>query len=500
MGSRHWRWRAIVLLAVVGLSLSWLVAGGNALAQERSSVRGGWYPWDPYQYVLRDGDRRVLTGLDVQLFRAVFEDQLDMELALPEIGWQEHQRQLRSGESDVAGGAFRTPERETYAYFSAPYRQEEVVLYCRRGDARCTSPKALGQELSHGTGRLGFVPGYYYGEQINRFITDPANAARLLPASDDLTNLANLQQRRIDLVPIDRVVGATLVWRNNWSTELKGSGFILFRGPIHALFSKRSTSPELVEQFNTALAQLRRDGRYNRIVRNYLFPVLLNQTVGQDWFLGLELLGTVAFALSGVLLAHRDQFSLFGALVLAALPAVGGGLMRDLLVNRDVPGLVRSPIALIVVVSLVLVAFLLVRLLPAVPKIPRMIKLSPVVELLDAVGLAAFTVVGVIVAVEARCEPLLLWGPVLSALTTAGGTVLRDVVRGDPNHPALRRVVYAEIAMGWGLVLSLFLSHYANSGSYDPLALQLAVLGTLIGCLLTRLAVLQLKLSAPRFG
>ena len=54
-------------------------------------------------------------------------------------------------------------------------------------------------------------------------------------------------------------------------------------------------------------------------------------------------MGTAAFALSGVVLAYGGQYTLFGALVLAALPAVGGGIVRDLLLQRDPLGVVRSP-------------------------------------------------------------------------------------------------------------------------------------------------------------
>ena len=65
--------------------------------------------------------------------------------------------------------------------------------------------------------------------------------------------------------------------------------------------------------------------------------------------------------------------------------------------------------------------------------------------MLDAVGLASFTVVGVIVAVEERCNPLLVWGPIFSAMTGAGGySPRRD--RADASHPSLHHEFYAEIS------------------------------------------------------
>ena len=469
----------------------------------REVIQGGWYPWDPYQYLDGKGDRRELTGLDVQLLREAFQGELGMELELTEVSWSQHQRDLRDGSRDVAGGAFRTDERETYSYYSKPYRYEEVVLYRRRFDPRSTlalsNPNAFSENLSSSSSKIGLVKGYFYGEQIAAFAADPSQAKRIVWANDHEANLKNLHTGRVDLAPVDRLVGATIAWKNKWTDQLAVSDFNVFRGPIHVLFSKKTTTPALVKRFDAAMAQLHRDGRYNQIVQHYLFPVLLALTVGQDWFYALEVLGTVAFAMSGVLMAHREDFSLFGAFVLAALPAVGGGLMRDLIINRDVPAVLRSPISLFVVIGLVLISFVLIRILPRVGRIPEWMRMAPVIDVLDAIALAAYTVVGVIVAVETRCEPLILWGPALSALTGAGGSILRDVVRGDTTHPTLRRSVYAEIAIVWGLALSIFITNYASSSTYDPFKLQVAVLLTMLGALATRLLVMRRRISAPLF-
>jgi polar amino acid transport system substrate-binding protein len=142
---------------------------------------------------------------------------------------------------------------------------------------------------------------------------------------------------------------------------------------------------------------------------------------------------------------------------------------------------------------------LLIRVLPKIGKLPTKLRIEPIVDVLDAVALAAYTVVGVIVAIETRCEPLLLWGPLLSALTGAGGSVLRDVVRGDSEHPTLRHALYAEIALVWGFVLAAFLNVYAKAESYDPLQLQAAIVVTMLGGLVTRLVVMRKQIRAPRF-
>ena len=155
----------------------------------------------------------------------------------------------------------------------------------------------------------------------------------------------------------------------------------------------------------------------------------------------LDNIGTAAFAFSGVLLARKENFSLFGALVLASLPAVGGGILRDLIVNRDRPAVMDSPHHLAVVCLVVLISYVALRLperhvrLQLIPAIET--KGYWIVKLLDAVGLAAFSVVGVIVAVEERCYPLLLWGPIFSAISGAGSHPERcDSSRCKPSRLA----------------------------------------------------------------
>ena len=130
----------------------------------------------------------------------------------------------------------------------------------------------------------------------------------------------------------------------------------------------------------------------------------------------------MAFALSGVILARKENYDIFGAFVLASLPAMGGGVLRDLLSERYPIGILRSPETYIVaVIGTVLFGALCFKVIDLIESrrpaardtarsrwgtIPQR-----VVIVCDAMGLAAFTVTGVVIAIEQRCEPLWLWGP-----------------------------------------------------------------------------------------
>jgi polar amino acid transport system substrate-binding protein len=87
----------------------------------------------------------------------------------------------------------------------------------------------------------------------------------------------------------------------------------------------------------------------------------------------------------------------------------------------------------------------------------------------------------------------------LAALTGAGGGIVRDAIRGDGNNPFLKGTFYAEVALIWGWILSVFLMWYANLLDYKPTEISLAVAVTLIGALLTRMAVFHLRMKSPMY-
>jgi len=503
-------------LAVIAQLIGLLLFPLAAIAQDGAKVlRCGWYLWDPYQYVAVKHEIKQLTGLDVQLVRAVFA-RLGYQVSYEEVGWKQHQLDIRNGARDIAAGAFRNPERAEYAYYSAPYRKETDVVYVRKGESsrfRYGSVTELLARFQEQNIRLGVISGFYYGPELTRYINDPANAARIVPVANDVDNFQNLLERRIDAFVADRLVGETLAWKHGWQLAAEQLSRPVYSEDIHVIFSKKTTAPRLVEAFNNSLQELKQSGQYSRIVREYLFPSLLGATVAQWWFFTIDILGTIAFAISGILLAHQGRYSLFGALVLASLPALAGGIMRDLVVNREKLAVLSNPAYLSAVILTVLAGYLVLKIIARVRPgsgggadsaggadwFLQKATVTRAVAFFDAVGLAAFTVIGVTVAVESRSEPLWLWGPLLGALTGAGGGIIRDMFRADANNPFLKGTFYAEVALIWGFALSLFLTWYANRLEYEPAEISLAVIATLIGALLTRMAVFHYRVRSPMY-
>lgn len=467
----------------------------------------GWYSWDPYQFEEELDGRRRIDGLDVQLLRALERDS-GIPIEFRQEAWNRQIAKLKSGEQQLTIG-FRTEERDDFVYYSQPFRKETNVLYLRRGEVDRFPFQSMEEFLQavQSDFRLGVIDGYAYGpEAMRKFLARPDHRQHLVLAGSDIENFDNLFAGRIDGFLADRTVASTLAWRNGWQPLVEEHPFYFSREDIHILFSKASVTKARVDQFDRSLQNLRDSGEYQQIVQSYLFPVLLSITVSAPWFFIIDIIGTAAFAISGLVLARRGHYSLFGAFVLAALPAVGGGVIRDLLVGREPIGILRSPIYMLVILATVVSGYAMYKLhhywinRPAYrgQQKRRVVTFAKnTVEVFDAMGLAAFTITGVVIAVETNVQPLWLWGPIFAVLTGAGGGIVRDVVRADVENPNLKGAFYPEVALIWGLILSFFIVWQNQRLVHEEI--YAAVIITFIGAFLTRMAAVVFRIRSLMF-
>lgn len=234
---------------------------------------------------------------------------------------------------------------------------------------------------------------------------------------------------------------------------------------------------------------------------------LVGEVVSSRWFITIDLIGTVAFALSGITIARSERYSIFGAMILAWLPAMGGGLVMDLIAGRNPPGIIDQPSYMYAIIATVLVARAFLWLVDRVRgrwlfffdivqlylMLSRRLSPTTLLVVFDAVGLAGFTVTGVFTALQFHCEPLELWGPAFAMMNSSLGAILRDVVRADAHNPILKGSVYAEIAVVGGLALSLYVQ------MAPQWALGYGVGATLVAVLVARVLLYQRDARAPMF-
>jgi polar amino acid transport system substrate-binding protein len=470
-------------------------------------LRGGWYPWDPYQYHENAHGNENLTGFDVEIERAVARI-MGVELLLPEISWDSHLAGLAAGTRDIAAGATYSSERDQYAYFSKAYRRETDVLVVQRGTSSKYPFKTIDQMLQFFRNerfRLGVVSGFAYADQrVNAYIADPANAAVVVKEDTDLTNLENLLQGQIDGFLADQISAATVAWRQQKSGLIEEHP-LRFSTNIHFMLSRVSTTPNTLAHLNEAIDRIKSDGEFQHITDTYALPILIHQTLDTDWFQFLVSIGTIAFALSGVVLAYVGRSTLFEAMVLASLPALGGGVIRDLLLQRQPLGIVRDPFVLLLIFSTVLIGMLVIRI-SSITGAKRFIESlrsrgnvgTALIQICDGLGLASFLVIGVVVVLDTSVQPLWLWGPISAGITSSFGGMMRDLLRRDAIAPRLQQQLYPEIAVIWGFLFSVFLQWEAERLQRQEIFIGVAV--TIVGAFLTRMLAIAFRLKGWAYG
>lgn len=194
----------------------------------------------------------------------------------------------------------------------------------------------------------------------------------------------------------------------------------------------------------------------------------------------IDLAGVAVFAVSGVLAAGRKKLDLFGVVVLAIVTAIGGGTLRDVLMDRGQVFWMDDPtyLAVIITVALLTVAWARRRRTP-----------EHALELADAAGLAFFVVSGAQIAQEAGLPALSVL--LVGVITGTAGGMIRDILTAEIPFILRHRQLYATAAMA-GVGVYLLLGWIGAPSA----------LSSLLGMLTTfslRLASIYLDVRVPAF-
>jgi len=149
-------------------------------------------------------------------------------------------------------------------------------------------------------------------------------------------------------------------------------------------------------------------------------------SISATLFFIAEIIGTIAFALSGTMVGLKYKLDIFGVLLLAVTTALGGGMVRDLLIGRIPPVMFRDYRYLLTAVTVSLVIFLVARF--ARKRYAQFEeKLSFYNNIFDSIGLGAFVVVGIQAGIGAGYGDNGFFLAFLGVLTCIGGGILRDL-------------------------------------------------------------------------
>lgn len=201
----------------------------------------------------------------------------------------------------------------------------------------------------------------------------------------------------------------------------------------------------------------------------------------------IEIIGTIAFASSGAMVGIRKNMDVFGVMVMAITTAVGGGIIRDLILGIRVPNTFRNPVYVEFAIGTSLVLFVVFYIRRQMMESSVMVYYERLMSLMDAIGLGAFTVIGVQTAWEIGYGPqkfLLLF---VGVVTGVGGGVLRDMMAMEMPFIFVKHVYACASLIGAGVCV-LLMKYHKSAGM---------IIGAIV-VIVIRLLAAKYKWNLPR--
>ncbi|WP_406684537.1 trimeric intracellular cation channel family protein [Seonamhaeicola sp. MEBiC1930] len=194
-------------------------------------------------------------------------------------------------------------------------------------------------------------------------------------------------------------------------------------------------------------------------------------------FYTIDILGTIAFAVSGVLVAFNKKMDLFGVLIIAFVTAVGGGTLRDLLIG-DTPVSWMKDIAYTYVIIASAVLAIIFR--------SKINYLRTSLFFFDTIGIGLYTLVGIEKGIQADLHPIICIA--LGTMTASFGGVIRDILCNE--IPVIfRKEIYATACILGGATYFLIIQL--------PIETNVVFIISGIVVIVTRLLAVRFKIALP---
>lgn len=154
----------------------------------------------------------------------------------------------------------------------------------------------------------------------------------------------------------------------------------------------------------------------------------------------LDIIGTLAFAISGALTGWHKKLDPFGVFIIAFVTALGGGTLRDVLIGKAPVGWMLD----LTYVYIIILGFIATIILKT-----RLEKLRISLFLFDTIGLGIFTIIGIEKGIDVGLHPIICIA--LGTMTASFGGVIRDILCNE--IPIIfRKEIYATISICGGIL------------------------------------------------
>ncbi|BBG84982.1 ABC transporter substrate-binding protein [Aeromonas hydrophila] len=239
----------------------------SAWAQE--SLLVGWSSWHPFSF--RD-EQQQLQGLDIDLLEAIF-NRAGFHANYSEMPWARVLRELEFGTIQLTMSANQTAERDLYARFTLPYRNEETVLLIRRQDkGRWQEITQLSDLLSRPDFTIGLLRDFDYGTDFRTFMQSPQMQQRLLVRLKMEPLIKLLLAGRIQGVVMDPM-GLQQLNLAGLPLDKLTTLLDIQQTPVHLMLSRRTTTLQQLQRLDEAIRTLLQSPEYGQILARYRYPL-----------------------------------------------------------------------------------------------------------------------------------------------------------------------------------------------------------------------------------
>ena len=202
----------------------------------------------------------------------------------------------------------------------------------------------------------------------------------------------------------------------------------------------------------------------------------------------IELIGIIAFAISGAIVAIKKNFDVFGIIVLGVITAVGGGALRDIILGIIPPTMFKN--SLYVFVAFLTSCFSFAGAAVATVKFKKNKRFfKDMVNFFDAIGLGVFAVTGTNTAIINGFEHNAFLAIFVGVITGIGGGMLRDILAGKVPF-VLYKDIYASAA-----IVGAAMYYYMYSNGVNAF---ISVTSTILITILIRLLATFYHLGLPK--
>lgn len=193
----------------------------------------------------------------------------------------------------------------------------------------------------------------------------------------------------------------------------------------------------------------------------------------------LDILGTIAFAISGALSAMNRKFDLFGIFIIAFVTSIGGGTLRDVLIGATPVSWMQNTLNLYLISSVTVLSIIFRNKLDYLKKS---------LFLFDTIGLGIFTIIGVEKGIQTELAPIV--SVALGAMTGCFGGVIRDILCNE--IPVIfRKEIYATASIAGGICFMIL--YQLNT------PMNIIYISTTLLIIVIRLIVVKYQISLPLF-